>query len=376
MNNPLDVFSRSIPWALKSGLTVLAATAIAHAAPMPVDSIGLGLVTIGNPGNVGFNILALNDVGDLYPTAFAGRGSVDYTYRITRSEVAAGDIIPFVQQFSMVSDDVGELVGPGFMPSFWDDFFFPGPGTSYFVNDRIPQASIDRGQINVSAPFAMAYANWLHNGQSDDPASLMSGAYDLGTLNDDGSITYTTRPTRQPGARFAVANRDEYMKAGYYDPDRYGPGEEGWWRFAHRSDNIPVTGLSNDTGDYYGDNDLDFNDVQPMLLDLYGVDIPEAIPLGSFPDAVSAYGLLDVMSAANELVEGEPGQSLTSPALLKESAVIQDLQGWAFYPTPSRPNVSYGSFRLVQLIPSPTTASVLVLFIALQYKRSRRVRDA
>ena len=135
----------------------------------------------------------------------------------------SGDAIGFLNRFASISDPLGDMLRDN-GSVLLDELFYQGPGDRYVVNTRLPQLSQERGAIQVSQQFAMAYANWLHHGQTDDPNSLFSGAYDLGQINADGSLSFTLHPTRQAGAKFAVASADELMKAGYYDPDRHGAG--------------------------------------------------------------------------------------------------------------------------------------------------------
>jgi hypothetical protein len=53
---------------------------------------------------------------------------------------------------------------------------------------------------------------------------------------------------RSPGARYWIPNLDEWTKAVYFDPNRYGEGQPGYWMYPHRSDSPPQLGLPSEGG--------------------------------------------------------------------------------------------------------------------------------
>lgn len=95
--------------------------------------------------------------------------------------------------------------------------------------------------IEPSWEMAARYSNWLHNGKVNAAWAFENGAYDTSTfvVNPDGSTQHQLQ--HNPDARFWIPTYDELMKATYYDPNRYGPGQEGYWTYPNKRtvQNIP-----------------------------------------------------------------------------------------------------------------------------------------
>lgn len=148
-----------------------------------------------------------------------------------------------------------------------------------------------RPVFGLSWRDAAMYANWMHNDRNSDPASLWGGAYGTSTWNDHPATQFTDQLTHEPGARFWIPTLDEWMKATFYDPNRHGDGSGGWWRYCSSSDDPPVPGLPG----------------VPGATTSAGIDLPDLtvfdLPLGSYPSALSPWGLLDTSSGAAEWLE-------------------------------------------------------------------------
>lgn len=349
-------------------LALLAATANAQ-----LPNIGLGFVEVGDPGNIGYDGVLISR-GREFPAPFQGRGSVDYTYRITRSEIVASDIIGFVNQFGTRSDSFASLVKPLGAGVLFTDPTYIGPGQRYFIPNQLPQATRERGSTGLSLNGAMAYANWLHNGQSSDPASLFSGAYNLGTYNQDGSYTLNVGAVRQAGARFAVPSVDEFLKAAYYDPTKNGLVQGGWWTFAHQSDEPPVWGPPSQGGDFLA-RGLDTPDPEDGIVQAeWGINDMSFIPRGAFADTASYYGLVDVMGGEEEWLDEI--QRFAGPDMLPiyhikaaGRGVDSELTGFMAYSfLGTSPNIANG-FRIVALVPAPSSLLPLAATFALTRRR-------
>lgn len=76
---------------------------------------------------------------------------------------------------------------------------------------------------------------------------------------------------------------DEWIKAVYFDPDHGGTGQAGWWDQPNGSDTPLIPGLP-------GEGET--------TADLFTDDGAWFIPLGSYPDVQSPWGLLDVSGGA------------------------------------------------------------------------------
>ncbi|MEM8756967.1 MAG: hypothetical protein AAGF47_04210 [Planctomycetota bacterium] len=163
----------------------------AFAQPTSMD-----FATIGDPGNIGYN--NLNDLG--FPTEIEGRGSVDYRYRITTQEVGTGEWLEFFNLFVAQDPDFEDTLDP---LRWGAGAVFPGSTTNRVHELRSFSFAADI-PIAVSFRQAAMYLNWLHNGQTSDPASLESGVYDISTFTENPDGTRNDQIEPSPGARFRL----------------------------------------------------------------------------------------------------------------------------------------------------------------------------
>src|SRR5690606_9083232 len=88
-------------------------------------------------------------------------------------------------------------------------------------------------------------------------------------------------------ARFWLPALDELIKAGYYDPDRYGEGQEGYWKYPNGTDTPLVFGPPGE-GDWgWAEDDELWEELTP----------------GRYPHTVSPWGLLDIVGTRVEWTE-------------------------------------------------------------------------
>ena len=85
---------------------------------------------------------------------------------------------------------------------------------------------------------------------------------------------------------------DEWVKAGYYDPDRFGEGEGGWWDFPDSSDTQLIPGRPELGGQTNAGSDTEWPSGQAR---------PHEV--GLYPGTQSPWGLLDVSGGASEWTE-------------------------------------------------------------------------
>ncbi len=224
-------------------------------------------ITIGSVGNRGW------DRPDVPTGSLRGRGAVAYEYRIAEGEVTTAQWVAFINAVYVHTNlpiDVG-------LPVFWGaevDPTYSGPGMQFrpWVGD--PQA----GRFPVTGITwleAAMYCNWLHNGRSEDLASITNGVYD---------VFDPTQETRHPGARYWIPSHDEWLKAAYYDP-----AADRWNLYSTGSDQPAPGGLPG-----AGDANVAFR------LPDYG---EYRIPTGSYPQTRSPWGLLDTAGSAKEFTE-------------------------------------------------------------------------
>lgn len=213
--------------------------------------------------------------------------------------------------------------------------------TTFTATSLLP--GVDPQQpTNIGWEYAARYANWLHNGKVNELWAFESGVYDTSTFgeNGDGTLTHDVEPAA--GARFWLPRRDEWVKAAHYDPDRYGAGEGGYWQFGDSSDTQPV-------GDLLPGEGGERNAFQDLTV----------LPVGSFPDVQSPWGLLDISGGEEEwLSEFDPlGFSLRTDGTghgnsWSDDPLTEDRLEFGRSISPGFPN----GFRLATVVPAPGSA--------------------
>jgi len=301
-------------------------------------------VTIGNAGNRGATLAEVSATPLL-----EGVGEVGYEYRIARTELTAGDYLEFVRAYEPYWD------GPAIDRDFIGSFIaaqnpFPGEGESagYFLQPDAVNIPTD-----LSWEFAARYVNWLHNDQRPEREAFESGAYDTSTfITIDGVAQHQL--TRSPGARFWIPSADELVKASYYDPNRYGPGEEGYWRYPDQGDEPLVPGVETNVSAQFGV-------IQPV---------------GSFPEVQSFYGLLDGSGGMREWTETVTFSGRQNVRLTFGSDYLTGLSGFGDrVDAPSSGNVTSATgrgLRIALLVPSPSSAGAIALTLWMVNWRSKR----
>lgn len=273
--------ARAVGWVVVVALGVMRSGGAAHAGEMPPD-YGFQWAVIDHPGNAPY----VQDRGpDLPPLLYGG---VNYSYRISKTEMRASDWLEFANAFVGLGDpfDIGHQVDSWTLQTAYG----PGGIPAYFTlrNGQAP----DRIQLmNVSWFNAARYCNWLHNNKEVSIKALQYGAYDLRAFTDGISEVLAGPQPRLPGAEFFLPTRDEWVKAVHFDPNRYGLEQGGYWTYPYSSDAPPVVGPigvgQTNTGlDWTlpGVGELDFR-------------------VGAYPDAVTPWGLLDASGGVSEWLQ-------------------------------------------------------------------------
>ena len=240
------------------------------AQPAPPD-YGFNFITIGDVGNAAYD-------GPDVRGFVTGRGSVDYEYRIARTEVTKAQFIEFLNGVL----DAGIPLNLGASPLYMGGTYRFSTGRWEVLpgGEMLPVAG-------VAWRDAAVFMNWLHNGKVNTIEALSSGAYDVSTWGD--SPPYSDQTTHSPGAKYWIPSLDEWMKAAHYDPDKNGSGEGGWWLFNNSSDTQPVPGLPG-----VGETSAG---LQIADIDAFG------IPLESYPETQTPWGLLDTSGGGSEWTE-------------------------------------------------------------------------
>lgn len=321
------------------------------------DANGFEWATITNPGNAPYT--GFDPFG--YVT---GRGSVGYEYRMARTEVSTGQWMEFFNTFCpregnipWVSDAFPALWGAGIDPTY------TGPGHRFRLKGINDAAHV--GVYGVTWRTCAMYCNWLNNGKSSDAASLLSGAYDVSTFHDNVDGTFTDQPTHSPGAQYWIPSLDEWLKSAHWSPTN--PNNGGWYTYSNGSEIALTYGPPPSFG---GDGTGQAN----AVFRLSGSRQYD-IPLGSYPNTPSIWGLLDIAGAGREWTEG---------VLRDGQGAIGRMMGGSSAAGPSSGDIVYGmggvepwtqagnfNFRLASAVPSPGGFVPLGLALSLARARSR-----
>lgn len=247
------------------------------------------------------------------------------------------------------------------LPFFWGaetDPTYSGPGRKFRLRNTPDAAMLPVQSIDwYSAAY---FSNWLHNGQPDSFAEIQTGAYDSSTwmLNSQGNLTIAD--PHLPDAKYWIPTLDEWQKAAYYDPDKDGQDQGGWWLYPNSSDTLQIPGLPG-VGETSAGLDI-------------GADAAFLIPLGSYEDQQSPWGLLDVSGGANEWTE-----DYIRPDFDRWRVIGGSRAGSSFYAEydpawgfdVGSPHNFSGGFRIASSIPAPSTIVIFSVVSGLCVRRRR-----
>jgi hypothetical protein len=316
------------------------ASGVAHAQPIPE----LEFVTVGAAGNRG-TLPSERPFADDRDTPI---GAVPYEFRITRTEVLTIQWWEFIEAYRPYQ------TGP-------DDSRF----TSTWLGRGIGSDRYERPVFAATYPadqsweYAARFCNWLHNDKRPEQWAFESGVYDTSTFTFNADGTGNHQLARSPGARFWIPSYDELFKAFFYDPDRYGDGQGGYWEYSNGSNTPFISGLPSEGGTTNaGTSRAD-----------------EAIfRSAQYPDVQSPWGLLDTSGGLSEKTEtglGSNGSRYalgTSTLSNSDFLYLYDSSSWIANLRPV--NGGFSGFR-VATIPGSSTACSLLLLSGFAYRRRR-----
>lgn len=320
---------------------------VANAGAGAPPSFGHDFVTVGAPGN-----RAALDSERYYGSAVAGfpnLGQVNQSFRISRTETTVTQWFDFVRAAWPVAMQQGYSNND---PRFTGGHIYTDSAQSN------PNAiwRITPGTQSLATPmsfrFATWYCNWLQAGKP------MTGV----TLTTFTSGAYDANLERQAGALYWVPNLDEWTKATYYDPNRYGVGQEGYWLFPGMS-MVPLIGgppgspgAQTSAGNWLPNGQLPPN-------------------VGSYPSTMSPWGLLDTSGGRYEWTDTRHaipafrlfrGQDLGGGLEMPSDRIDQLFSG-------TGPDSGGGmGFRIASAIPAPSPCIFAGIVIACVLPRRRR----
>lgn len=340
-------------------LLTLASAATPVLALAQVPDYDFPWATIGSPGNAPY----VGPTGD--GSSFPPVGDVNYVYRIAKMEVTTAQWLEFANATAAMNEPY--RIGQGPVGAYHIAGTLPN-GHFTFALSNVPNAGLAPVQ-GITWRNAARYCNWLHNNKGNTLAALETGAYDTSTfgqaLDSNGIPYFTDALTHLPGAKFWIPTVNEWIKAAHYDPNRYGPGQGGYWNYSTSSDTPPIIGPQS-AGGQTNAGYTNYADIPTFLL-------------GAHPNTTSPWGLLDVSGGSQEWQEDVSSESRRSRSHDGSYAPTQ------FDPdaNPLHLDLIYGSgsftanaelsnigLRVASAVPEPST--FLILFTVGGFHRRRR----
>ena len=326
----------------------------------PPDDFGIDFVTVGAPGNA-----AYDGPDSAFSFSVKGRGSVPYAYRISRTEVTMGDWFEFLQAYA-------PFVDPRFANSaqFTTDRTFQTGFDANGVPTYATDPALNNFVANPSWRFAARYVNWLNNGKAITRDAFETGVYDtstFGEIRDENGkfLGFTDQMTRSPGAKFWIPTLDEWMKAAHYDPNKFGPGQEGWWTHPGGQDEPLRPGLPGEPG-------------AQTAAGLSPVDVPFDVSLeeaGLYPETQAPWGLLDTSGTLSELIGDTIGAR--NIRILAGSVRFAGPFSWPHSDQvnvfgTADPQTAFFTFRIATVVPAPSVLTLTLLTVMPSIHRRRR----
>jgi len=281
----------------------------------------------------------------------AGFGAVNYEYRMSKTEVTVGQWFEFVQAYA-----------PYYVGSARDERFTglniraktdnPAKASDW----ELHPGSTDLPQM-MSWRWAAIYANWINSGKRSDRSAFEYGAYDTSTFSDNPDGTFNDQTTRSAGAQYWIPNRNEWIKAMYFDPRR-----NGYWGFPTASDIVPRSGVPG------------IGETNSGLLDYPYLQMPTA----QYPATMSPWGLLDGSGGVAEYVEDAFGEQGKPPMYRAVYGTEQQGFGPQFDSLrlagrlAAEDDYFFFGLRLASSVPAPMTSVVLLGPLAFFFRAARR----
>lgn len=278
-------------------------------------------------------------------------GGVDHKYRIAKTEVTVGQWLEFINAYWPYWE--GQK-GDQLLTGFWITATNHGPGDPKYK--MAPGA--ENRPTNMGWHVAARYVNWLCNGKGTEQSDFDTGAYDASTFTENGDDSWNDQPEHTPGSPFWIPTVDEWTKAVYYDPNRYGPGQEGYWEYC-------------DGGNEKLIEDWPWNGGETSARIPYDPNGPW-LDVGAYPSVQTPWGLLDASGGVQEWLEDLGGGNTVHFAKGRKqfdgSPYLLDRVDWfRGYP----PNSSGAGLRLASLVPTPASGALSVAFCGVLLRRRR-----
>ncbi|HEX3356562.1 MAG TPA: SUMF1/EgtB/PvdO family nonheme iron enzyme [Tepidisphaeraceae bacterium] len=274
----------SIGFRKQFGILAAAATLcgvqVTHANVFNMSSglTSIQFTTIGNPGNASIG-------------SSPAVGAVGYSYQMDKFEVSAAQYTEFLNA-------VARTDSFGLYHSFMNRTASGDTASCNIVQSGSSGAfsySVASDYANLPVNLttwgdAARFCNWLTNGQPntgvENASTTEDGSYFLNGATSNAALQAVTRKAT---AIYVIPTEDEWVKAGFYDPNK--AGGAGYWTFATQANTTPASTLPFTTP----------NDANSTNL---GDSSHFRTPIGAFVNSPSAYGTFDQDGNVYEMTEG------------------------------------------------------------------------
>ncbi|MBX9737016.1 MAG: formylglycine-generating enzyme family protein [Phycisphaerales bacterium] len=335
----------------RADLPPLSARAIANGAEITRE-FGHEFVTVGAPGNAGYE-------GGQFGNN-AGAGAVADPFRIARTQVTNGQWVNFANAY------LPHIIARGDDPARqWGIFGSVFVGYDASQGRYVTSPGAENYAANMSWRMAARYCNWLCNDQRNDAAAFENGAYDTSTFGNGPNNTFTDQITHNAGARFYIPTRDQWVKAAYFDPNRNGAGQAGYWEYPHASSVAPRYDFPENGGE--------------SIAGLEGIPLFSwYLPVGSYQNTQSPWGLFDLSGSSrdwNEDTTSRREDRFVSGSGRRDLVAESTDSLYGGFPWSTRPDElsAISGLRIAALIPGPGSSVLLIGCVALvNIKRRRR----
>lgn len=258
-------------WGSGRGSRVLNTRAFAGAMAFAIASVASSVL------GVTIDFKTVNNVGNAASTN--GFGSVNYVYQLGTHEVSNQQYTDFLNAIG--SSDPYSLYSTSMATDVNGGINRTGATGSYAY-------SVKSGFANEPVTFASWYnaarfANWLHNGQTNNPASLETGSYRMPAVASAEVLTRTAAAT------FVLPNMNEWVKGGFHVSSS---GTSATYTSFATSNNTQPTATVSDTALV---NRANFNGATASSTG--------PLPIGSYTNSLSSYGLYEMMGNVSEMTE-------------------------------------------------------------------------